>query len=408
MNTAGAASTPALRALPVSPGDIGATSRKWYTITVSLRESYDDNPNTTAQNTQTAYETSLTPSLLVDFPMVDGGFTGAFSGNATYYDYVKSSPSTVNGGGAAYPSSLQYNGEANGQFSHQFSDRFQLSLSDDLKYYTDPDFFQSVGTYYQNGPYINNLFGGTFTAQWTPLIGTSTSYNNTVVHYFENLVGQSQDSEQNTFTQGLSFAILPKISLNFGGTYDDIEYNAGTRGYTSYTGYTGLTWVALPSLTLSGSLGGTYTETSQATTNEGTNPTSQVSPYANVSLGWTLGAKSSLSFSYSHAITPAQDGISDGQESDRASVSFNYQVSPDISTHLTGIYTLASVTPALASDATQLPYSDTSFGIDTGISYTINGYLSADFNYTVTDVSSQIQAFNYTRNQVSFGIRGTY
>ena len=398
-------------ALPVDQGTAAGTgnTRRWYTISAELRETYDDNVNTTHTNQQVSLETSLTPSVLVDFPSDENHFSARYTLGLTYYENLNSG-SSVNAGGNASQQTFNYTNELDAQYNHSFSERFNFTGADDFRYYTDPNIFESTGTNYQNGPYFVNTFSGTLTSQWTPLIGTTTTYSNSVVRYQDSGVALLQNSMENTGSQSVSFAILPKISLNVGAIIDDNSYESSSRGYTSYTGYGGISWQALPTLTMSGRAGATDTETA-ATTIAGQPPQSaqnQISPYASYDLSWNLGAKSILTFSYAHEITPTDQALGNGQSSDRVSTSFTYSITPNLSAHLQGIYTYADITSDLAATSAEAGYTENSYGIDTGMTYHYNTFLNFDFHYTYTGVTSAVEINDYARNQVSFGIRGTY
>jgi len=258
---------PAAMALPADTGTTssttpdGSTTRKFYTLSASLREIYDDNINTTNTNPQSSLETDISPSVLVDFPMSDSEFTGRYTFDLTAYSHAPSSVS--NGGGSSNGSAVQYTHEFTAQYIHAFSDRFNLNVAEDFRYFIQPSILQSTGTNYQNGPYVANTLNGTATAQWTPLFGTTTTYANTLVRYDDANVAAQQDSLENTGSQTFSFAILPKISVSVGGIGDNITYDTADRGYTSYTAFLGGQWQALPSLSFTGRGGGTYIEPQQ-------------------------------------------------------------------------------------------------------------------------------------------------
>jgi len=386
-----------MMALPAGPlsGD-ASTHRKFYTLTASLREIYDDNINTTSGNKQSSLETQLTPSVLVDFPMENSDFSARYSLGVTYYG----NSSNNSGGNGGSTSTIEYTNEFTAQYNHAFSGRFNLGLADLFRNYTEPSLFESTGTNYRNGAYNSNTFNGSFGAQMTPLLGSSTSYSNTIVKYDNAAVALDQNSMENTGTESVSFAVLPKISLSLGGTGDNISYDSGVRGYTSYTGFIGIQWQALPSVSVSGQGGGSYTETVQ-------NQTS-IAPYAALSLGWTLGARSSLSFSYAHEVTPSDQIGANGQTSDRLSANLRYDITTSLSSHLQGIFTNANISQQLATAGGSSGYSEYDYALDTGLTYHYNTFLDLDFGITLSGVTSDISALSYTRDETYVGVRGTY
>src|ERR1700683_638735 len=94
-----APATPAMMALPVNSTPLGGdanSSRKWYTISASLREIYDDNVTTSNNNPQSSLETELSPTILVDFPSTDNDFSARYTMDITYYT---TGPNTGTNGG---------------------------------------------------------------------------------------------------------------------------------------------------------------------------------------------------------------------------------------------------------------------------------------------------------------------
>jgi len=398
-NTASPA-IPAMMALPAdtgSPGSDASTHRKFYTFTASLREIYDNNVNTASINPQSSLETELSPSILVDFPMDNADFSARYTLGITYY----SNAAAVNGGSTgSNGGSLQYTQEFVAQYTHLFSGRFSLGLADQFLNYTEPSLFENTGTAYNNGTYNSNAFSGTLSAQWTPLLGTTTTYSNTIIKYDNAAVAVDQNSMENTGSQTISFAVLPKISVAVGGIGDNITYDTDNRGYTSYTGFIGAQWQALPSVSVTGRGGGSYTETVQ---NQ-----ELFSPYGALSLSWTLGMRSALSFDYAHEVTPSDQIGANGQTSDRFSGNFRYDITPSLSTHLQGTYTNATISQQLAVAGISSSYNEGEYALDTGFTYHYNRYLDFDWGITLSGVTMETNGGDYSREEASLGVRGTY
>lgn len=379
-----------------SLGTDASSSRKFYTLTASLREVYDDNVNTTNVNPQSSWETILSPSILVDFPTADGDFSARYTFNATYYSNYGN-----NGGSSGGNSSIQLTHELVAQYMHSFSNRFNLSLAEQFRYYVEPSLFESTGTVYNNGAYVANTLNGTFGAQWTPLFGTTTTYANTIVRYDESAVADSQNDIENTGSETLSFAILPKISVVLGGIVDDLSYDDTSRGYTNYTGFAGVQWQPLPSLSVSAQGGLSYTEIDQGQP--------LISPYAALSINWMLGARSALSFSYSHDVVPTDEFDASGQIADRFTSNFRYDITTNLSAHLQGILTSSNVSQSFISSGSGISaYNEIDYAVDTGLTYHYNSYLNLDSGLIFSGVSSQLDYRDYTRDQVYLGVRGTY
>jgi hypothetical protein len=362
-------------------------SKKPFTISATLREIYDDNIFTSKTNTQSSFNTELSPSILFDFPLQDSEFTARYTFGMTYYSNRPGD-------------SFDFTHEAALQYNHSFSDRFSLNVSDDFRYFTEPSTFESVGTPYRSGAYYDNMFNAGFNAQWTPLLGTTTTYANNVIKYETGSIATGQDNMENTGSQSFLFAILPKINLVFGAIIDNTSYDDIARGYTSYTGNTGLDWQALPSLSLGGRIGASYTEAEQS----GGNTT----PYAAATLVWQLGARSSLNFDYTHSVVPTDVVTAEGQVADRFDTTFTYNITPKFNVHLDGILTHGEYTQYLTSPGTTPNFSENDYGLDTGVVYHLNNLLDLSTGYILSGVSSGLGARDYTRDQIYVGVRGTY
>ncbi len=397
-----------MMALPVEPGSISpggngpgmdaANTHKFYTFSVGLRETYDDNVGTNNANKQSALETSISPGVVVDFPMGNTEFTAGYTFTGTYYTQT-----------AGTGKNLQYSNQFSAQLKHDFSERFTLNISDYLVDSPDPNIYGTTGTPYRDGQNLSNAFTGGLSAQWTPLLGTQTTYSNTIVRYLNNPdEAADQDNEQNTVSHTFSFTVIPTVSANFGGIFDTINYDQNPRGYDSYTGFIGGSWEALPNVSLSLRVGGSYTLTNQIQLDGTTTSQSQLSPYVDLSGSWQIGERSSLTADYSHETTPSDYFGSNAQESDRVSANFNYLVNPMVSTHLQISYTYSDITGADLYLAGSNSYTETVYEADLGANYNFIKYFSVSLDIIESGVSSQIESRTYSRDEVAVGVRGTY
>ena len=361
-----------------------------------MRETYDTNVATSNQNNGNngaSLETSLSPSVLVDFPMDESEFTGRYTYELTLYENATGSGGNSN--------TLENTHELVAQYKHSFSERYDFGLGEQFRYYTEPSIFDSTGTAYRSGAYYQNLLNVNGDAQLTPLLSTSATFSNAVVKYQDALVAQAQDSIEDTLTPQISFAVLPNLGANIAGTFDNITYTSANRGYTTYTLFGGPGWQVLPSLKVNGSLGASYTETPQST--------SSITPYAALALTWTLGERSSLDAAYSHQVAPNDNANSEGQVVDRLSGTFRYDINPSITVHTQFLFNYTTVSQSLIVNGSgQQAYTENEYDLNLGGSYHINSHFDFETGYSLTGISSDIPSRDYVRNQVYVGIRGTY
>jgi hypothetical protein len=365
--------------------------KRFFTITADVREEYDDNVFSSNSPKIGSLKEEITPSILFSYPMDNGTFDARYTFAYTHYNHSNSNLTDEQD----HDIVLRYN--------HSFSDRFNLDLRDDGGYHEDPSLLNSIGTVNFVGGYYDNIFTGEFTAQWTPLFGTITSYSNNFIYYENGAVGALENSNENTVSEDFRFAFWPTVTYAAGLIYDNIDYFQSSRGFTNYTANTGLDWQALPSLSLGFRVGGSLTDINQG---GGTS----VSPYASANVNWQLGERSRLIGSYEHTVTPTDVVFAQGEESDRFSANFLYNVTPDITAHLEGVFTYADYTDAFLNAGSNgvSSFDEGVVAFDTGATYHYNQYLDFELGYIFSDVDSQLAGRSYTRNQIYVGVRGTY
>ncbi len=370
----------------VMTGD-SSEKTKFYTISASLREGYDDNIFTAKSHKVDSFTTDFSPTILLDFPMDSSDFSLRYTFDVTYFE---------NRPGDQF----DLNHEFVARYNHAFSERYNLDVREQFHYYTEPGLMDSTGTLFRNGAYIDNLSSVEFTAKWTPLVGSVTTYTNNVVAYQDSAIAIEQNNMQNTVNQDINFAILPTYSLVFGGIFDNVSYESISRGYTNYTGNVGVDWQTTPSLVIGFRGGGTITD--------GQNVGTSSSPYASLTANWRLGQRSSLDFNYVHNVVNTDVIAAVGQEADRVTSKFKYDITPSISAHLEGIFTHSDYTAKLILPGTVPSFTEDVLAVDAGLDYHFNKNFDFDMGYTFTNVSSQLAFREYTRDQVYLGVRGTY
>lgn len=367
--------------------------KRFFTVTLDVREAYDDNIYTTQNGPGKigSMKEIISPSFLFSYPMENSTFDARYTFSLTHYDHRPNS------------GAFDQDHDVVLRYNHAFSDRFNLDLRDEGGYHVDPSLLDALGSTTREGGYYSNIFTAELTAQWTPLFGTVTSYSNNFITYENNDIGDQQNSDENTVSQDFRFAFWPTVTLAVGAIYDNIEYLGSPRGFTNYTANTGLDWQALPSLSLGFRVGGSITEINQES---GTSE----SPYASANINWQLGERSRLIGSYVHTVTPTDIFYAEGQESDRFTANFLYNITPNITTHFEGIYSHNDITDELLtlSGPSNSGFTEDVLSFDTGVTYHYNQYLDFEAGYTFANVNSGNIFEEYTRNQVYVGVRGTY
>ncbi len=363
-----------------------ANATKFYTITASLRGEYDDNIYTSHHNKVGSFVTEFSPSFLVNFSSENSTFSGRYTFGLDYYANRSGQP-------------IDQSHELLLRYTHQFNDRFFLDVRDQFGYYTNPDLLNGVGTPFRNGGYFINTATADLEAQWAPKFSTSTNYANVAILYEDSQIGGNQNYDENTLTHDFRFALLPKFNFTAGGIFDDTEYFQSDRSFTNYTGDVGVDWQALPNLSASARVGGTVTTSNTQS--------SFASPYASATVDWRLGKRSDFTFSYLHNVVPTDVFDSIAQEADRFTVRLNYDITARLTAHLAATYTHSDYTSEVLQNG--IPsFTEEDIGVDTGLVYRLTDNVSFEAGYLLSDISSQEDYRDYTRNQVYLGVRGTY
>lgn len=364
--------------------------KKPYSVSVGLRQGYDDNIYTAPNNEKSSWTTGIQPSFLLNYPVDQTLFSARYTFDGLYYWDRE---------GDQWDLSHEFVGRIN----HSVSERLNFDLRERFRYAQNPELQDSSGVLQRNGNYINNTASLQGSYQWTPKFGTVTTYTNDYYDYQDETTKLTNNYMSNTVNQDLRFLIDPTVTLVTGGIVQDFSYEYANRNYDIYTGNVGADWTVSPEVTVSGRVGGQYFD-------PGDGGSGSTSPYGMLSVNWVLGARSSLNLSYTHSVSETDIAGAYAQESDSINGSFRYQWTPRFSTSISGIYTFGSYSTDLQLPGSGLSsYEENVASLTLGATYKINEWLDADFNYTFTNVSNQdMPGREYTRNQISVGIRGTY
>lgn len=364
--------------------------KKPYSVSLGLRQGYDDNIYTSNTDTKSSWTTGIQPSFLINYPIDQTLLSARYTFDSLYY---------WDRPGNQWDLSHEFVGRIN----HAVSERFNLDLRERFRYSQDPEILDSASTLQRDGNYINNTASLQGSFQWTPKFGTVTTYTNDLYDYEDPIEKQINNNMSNTVAHDFRFLVDPTVTAVFGGSFQDVSYEYAQRNYNIYTGYVGADWTLSPQVTLTGRVGGQYFD-------PGDGGSGSVSPYGSMGFNWVLGARSTLDVSYTHSISQTDIGTSYAQETDTITGTFKYQWTPRFATTLQGLYTFGSYSSDLAVTTGGLQnYEENVATLQLGATYKVNEWLDLDANYTFTNVSnSDITGREYTRNQISLGIRGTY
>lgn len=171
-----------------------------FKFTVSVREGFDDNVNTTRTNRLGSFYTN-----------VAGGMSYAFGGPR-----LKLS-TNLDGGVALYNNpaveQVRFNGLWNLAAVYTVSPRLIINATTNTGYYDEPN-VQIAGTNAsRQGDYISSSTTIGATYQWARRFSTTTSYNFTALYYTDSVNNDNQGNVQQTLAQAFNFMLWPTTTL---------------------------------------------------------------------------------------------------------------------------------------------------------------------------------------------------
>jgi hypothetical protein len=360
-----------------------------YSITVGVRQGYDDNIYTSHTDTKGSWTSGVQPSFLLNYPVDNMLFSLRYAFDALYY---WDRPGDQ----------WQMSHELTGRFNHAISERLNIDTRERFRYSQDPQIYDSASVLQQNGDYINNTASTEVSYQWTPKLSTVTSYTNDLYRYNDQTLKETNDNVSHLLSHDFRYLLDPTVTAVVGGSFNRVDYDYADRSWQTYTGYTGADWTISPLASVGGRIGGQAMDPQNG-------GNMSASPYGSANFNWTLGARSSLALNYSHSISQTDIVDAYAQISDTFNATFTYQWTPRFSTSLQGMYRLGYYGDTVTLPGSGNGYNEDVLGLTLSAGYKLNDYLSLNASYSFTNVSnSEDVDREYTRNQINFGLTATY
>ncbi len=358
------------------------------TVSASLREEYDDNIFTTKTNKKAQFKTIIEPSILYNLPLDNTLLSARYTFGLTYFP---------DRGEKETDSSHEFTGRLN----HSFTTRFNVDLRDRVRYSQEPQILEGgARTQRTNSSYLSNLGSIQGNMQWTPKLGTSTSYSNDWLHYEEKELELSSDRTVHTITHDFRYLLTPTITVVVGGFAHADDYVHANKDSNTIAGSFGADYSLTPQITVGARMGPSLTEF------EGGGDF--LTPYGTLYGSWILGARSNVEASFTHSVSETDLGGYFQQETDTFSFSGKYQFTSHIYGKAGGRLQIGNFDQDQGTTGTTTSFSENVYGVDLTLGYRINQFLDLETGYGYTLVSSDSIAREYDRNRIWIGIRGTY
>lgn len=376
------------------PYQLPDPSRRW-SVNVSLREGYDDNVFTTANNKRDSLTTAVEPQLLVNVPLEQTFFGLRYTYGATYY---------VNRPG----DEIDQSHSADLLFSHTFSTRLTLDMQDSIRRGLSPELVEIHSGVplitRQRGNYLYNNLGGTLSyalhRRWTLTI------SGTWLRWRYDDPGNAFVNDQDSYrtTVGAVYAIDPLTSVGISYQYGKVDYanpaTSAVRNSDSNSGF--LTFVRRfnPKLSLRVSGGMELREFVDHTT--------QTSPSASSSISYNYAPESAVSVGFYYQIQTTEVGTYRSTDSASLYGSINHRITPKLRASGSVAYSISTYQNPTPGSGAIPGLEEDSFRIGLGLTYSFERWLSGDLGYTYDQVQSDFASREFTRNQVTLGVRFIY
>lgn len=395
-------------------GLLGPDDSKPWSVALTLRGFYDDNPGATARGTEQdslGYEVS--PSFKVGWTLQQSTILFGYSYSFKQYEERP----------VFQEDKDTHTHTFNAAFDHRFSERFGMKVSDSFVVGQEPDLLRSGNTManYQpvEGDNIRNFGRIAFNGQLSSTFGMQVSYDNAYYNYDNNgtasLSSRLDRIEHGIPVEGI-FQLQPQTQGILGYRFRQVNYiadeflDAGEtvksdiRDVRSHTLYAGLNHEFNPGLSGSVRAGAQYADYYEMPDADG-----DYSPYAELSLRWTYAEESFLEggFTYDLSATDliGDNGTSFTTDSEAAVVygNWTHRLMPKLFGTLMASFQNSTLQGGAFDNETEQFYSA---GVN--VEYRFNKNISTHVGYSFDKLESDINGRNFDRNRVYMGVTARY
>ncbi len=396
--------------------DSGDTSKIWN-VSASLRSFYDDNYTTASTGKKGSFGFQVSPQLELNKPMQQTELGARYIYGLSYYQERE------NLGQDAYDQTHQFDL----WLDHAFTERWQSRVQDTFVVGQEPELLTPSGTGAStlqrvNGNNLVNTAKFSLTTDWTRLLSTVFSYQNTLYNY-QNSGGNAANPslagllnrDEHLASLDLQWHVSLTTTAFIGYQYGQILYDgnepigggftSSARDNRSHYGYIGAQHDFFENLSGTARVGVQY---AQDYNDPGA--TTSLSPYASASLVYTYASGSYAQVGMTHSRNATSQSavnsvgqITQDQESTVVYGSINHKLTSKLTVGAVANYQNSSYHDGAFNNQTDNDYS-----LGVNASYTFTRNFSAEAGYNYDDVVSVAPGQSYARNRVYIGVTASY
>lgn len=360
-------------------------ARKPFQITVSVREGFDDNVNTSHTNQQESFYTNIAAGIGYTFGGPRLKLTTNLNAGYTMYN------------NQAVDNNSRFNGLWDLSAVYTISPKAILTATTNTGYFSQPNVTVPGTSASQQGDYFASSSTVGLTYQWSSRFSTTTSYNFNAIVYVETALNDDQGRIQQTLSQAFNYLWRPTTTLVTEYRISPTTYYVADLNTLDQYALVGWDQVFSPRLTWNTRLGVQMNFVNNGTDGNGT----YFGPYGETGVAYKYGERSQMSFTARYGTEAS--GLTDvsQRQSFRTGLGVTHALTPRLVAsgglfYGVNYYDQPNVVPDF--------YENVLDGT-LGLSYEFNRYLSTSIGYQFTGVLCPVETTReYTRNVVFIGL----
>ena len=372
------------------PSGVGVFSRTPIQIYASISGGYDDNVNTLRSSKQGSAFTN--GNIILDYTFGDPRLQlilNAGAGGSYYYEHVSGQNYDIDLKGAV-------------GITYKSSPRLTLGSTLLVDYLTEPNFNTPGGLSSRNGNYLYTTDKAFGAYNWSQRFSTKTSYTFEAFNYENKAVGAFSNRVSNTFGNEFQLQLVPTTSLVAEYRYDIITYENAALDSTTHFALGGIDHTFNPRLSASLRGGAEFRSYDQ----DG----DRRAPYFEGSVTYALGKRVSVTWNNRYGLEEPDVLGSQSRTTFRTGLQTKFNLTSRISSTV-DLYYVHDDYPAFTSGTPPVVtpgFTQNTFDGNLSLRYAITPLFGVQAGYHYTNITSDIQFREYSRNRVFAGVSLTF
>jgi hypothetical protein len=370
------------------PSGVGVFSRTPVQIQAVISGGYDDNVNTQQGSKQGSAFTN--GNVILDYTFGDPRLQLVLNGGAGgtyYYERV---------------SNQNYDIDLKGALGITYKSSPRLTLGSTLlvEYLTEPSFDAPGGLNSRNGNYLYTTDKAFVSYVWSQRFLTKTSYTFEAYNYDNNAVGMLSNRVSNTFGNEFHFQLVPTSSLVAEYRYEIVSYENASLNSTTHFALGGIDHTFNPRLTASLRGGAEFRSYDQ----DG----DRTAPYFEGTLAYAVGKRVSVSWINHYGLEEPDFAGAQSRTTFRTGFQTKINLTSRISSNVDLYFVHDDYHPLTSGIVVTPGFTENTFDGNLSLRYAITPLIGVQAGYHYTDINSDLQFREYSRNRVFAGLSLTF